>query len=190
MTQETPKSGCIGETHEFGDKSSVSWYLQKLTLIELLVLIAIVAVLGALLFAPAKWASSGNIRFPVRVIIFDAVHGKPIADAHVGIFRAAPIRDRKLLEEQPDEYSPAHRLRDEDTGTTGADGAVVINYEFRTGANHDRPTSHAHLSWAWVYVRAEGYGNVVTPVRYESEPTAILRAQKELLVTVGLIPTE
>jgi hypothetical protein len=39
-------------------------------------------------------------------------------------------------------------------------------------------------------VEAEGYGSVVIPVRYESQPIATLRTQKEIVVPVGLIPME
>ncbi|MEJ7594233.1 MAG: hypothetical protein WKF77_22070 [Planctomycetaceae bacterium] len=168
----------------------MGWHLRKPTLIELLLLIAIIAVVVALILPVTKWAASGSIRFPVRVLVFDAVRGRPIANAHVGIFRAAPLDDLKSLEESPDEYDPTNRVRDDDSGTTSADGAVVINYEFRTGANYERPTMYAHLTRAWVSVKAEGYGSIVVPVRYESQPTATLRTQKEILVSVGLIPME
>ena len=168
----------------------MGWHLRKPTPIELLVLIAIIAVVVALILPATKWAASGNIRFPVRVLVFDAVGGRPIANAHVGIFRAAPLYDLKSLEERPDDYSPRNRVRDDDSGATSADGAVVINYEFTTGANYERPTMSAHLRWAWVNVKAEGSGNIVVPVRYESQPTATLRTQREILVSVGLIPIE
>lgn len=173
-----------------GSKTAMMWHLRKPTLIELLLLIAIIAAVVAVILPSAKWAASGNIRFPVRVIVFDAVHGKPIANAHVGIFRAPPIDDLKSLAVRPDDYSPTNRVRDDDSGTTSADGTVVLGYEFRTGSNYERPTMYAHLRSAWVNVKAEGYGNIVVPVRYESQPTATLRTQKELLVTVGLIASE
>jgi hypothetical protein len=160
--------------------------IRKLTLIELLVVIAIVAVIVALVLPPVKWAASGSIRFPVRVLVFDAVRGIPIENAHVGIFRAPPLLDLKFLAGEPDTYDPKKFVRDDDVGTTDASGSVVIDYEFRTGANHERPTSHAHLRWAWVHVQADGYGGVVVPVRHESLPTKTLREQKELLVPVGL----
>lgn len=168
----------------------MGWQLRKPTLVELLLVIAIIGVLVALLLPATQWASSGSIRFPVRVLVFDAIHGKPIANAHVGIFWAAPFSDLKSLKEETDKYDPKTHVRDEDRGTTAADGDVVINYEFRTGANHERPTPHAHLRWAWVHVDAEGYGNIVVPVRYESQPIATLRTQKEIVVSVGLIPME
>ncbi len=168
----------------------MGWQLRKPTLVELLVLIAGIGVVVALLLPVPQWASSGSIRFPVRVLVFDAVHGKPIANARVGIFGAAPLTDFKSLEEGNDEYDPKVRVRDENRGTTDADGAVVIDYEFTTGANYQRPTPNAHLRRAWVHVEAEGYGGIVVPVRYESQPVATLRTRKDLVVSVGLIPVE
>lgn len=165
----------------------MKWYLQRPTLIESLAVVAIIAVSLALLLPTTKWASSGNIRFPVRVLVFDAASGAPIENAEVGIFRAPPVVDLTSLEEGPGNYNPSNRIRDADRGVTNAGGAVVINYEFTTGASHVRPAAHAHLRWSWVSIKSEGYGSLVVPVRYESLPTAALRAQKELLVTVGLI---
>ncbi len=57
---------------------------------ELLLLIAIIAVVVALILPVTKWAASGNIRFPVRVLVFDAVRGRPIANAHVSSEKSHP----------------------------------------------------------------------------------------------------
>jgi hypothetical protein len=165
----------------------MGWQIRKPTVIELLVVVATITILLALILPATQWAARGDIRLPVRVLVFDAARGRPIANAHVGIFRAPPIRGLKSFEETPDQYDPRNHVRGEDSGTTGADGAVVIEYEFRTGANHERPTMYAHLTWAWVSVQAEGFGSIVVPVRYESQPTATLRKQTELLISVGLM---
>jgi len=164
--------------------------LSKLTLLEWLVMLAIIAVVVALIVPAGKWAASGDIRFPVRVFVFDAAHGTPIANARVGIFWAGPWHPSKRLDEQPDQYDPRRRVREEFSGVTVTDGTVVINYEFRTGANYVRPTMYAHVNFAWVHVQADGYGGVVVPVRHDSLPTSTLREQKELIVPVGLMPVE
>jgi hypothetical protein len=168
----------------------MGWQLRKPTLVELLLVIAIVGIIVALLLPGPEWASSGHIRFPVRVIVFDAVHGRPIANARVGIFEAAPLDSSNSLEQEGDKYNPRALVRDENRGATGDDGDVVINYEFTTSANHKRPAPNAHLRRAWVNVEAEGYGSVVVPVRHESQPVATLRTQKELVVSVGMLPME
>ncbi|MFN0055208.1 MAG: hypothetical protein ACKV0T_23935 [Planctomycetales bacterium] len=157
--------------------------LRKPTLIELLTVIAIVFVVLALVLPKTKWASSGYLRLPVRVLVFDAVGGTPLAGAEVAIFRAPPLVNSQQLEAGSREYDSDARAMDK--GTTGADGTVVIEYEFRTGANHERPTPYAHLTWAWVHVRAPGYGGVVVPVRHDSQPTSAVRG-KELVVPVGV----
>ncbi|MBS0264218.1 MAG: hypothetical protein JSS02_19935 [Planctomycetes bacterium] len=162
--------------------------LRMPTLIELLAIIAIVAVIAALLIPPAKWGGSGSIRIPVRVLVFDASRGTPIANARVAMFYAPPLHDMKWLEESPDLYDSTNRARHDGVGTTDADGAAVIEYEFATLASYNNPTWRARLQSAWVHVQADGFGGAVIPVRYESEPTAKLRDQKELLVTIGLTP--
>jgi hypothetical protein len=165
-------------------------FLRKLTVVEWLVVIAIAVVLVVLLIPGAKWASSGDIQFPVRVFVFDASHGTPIENARVGIFYGLYPQDSKFVEENRDWYAPKDRIRDSDYGTTSAGGTVVITYKFMTGANYVRPATHAHLHGTWVHVQAEGYGGVVVPVRHDSLATATLREQKELLVPVGLMPLE
>jgi hypothetical protein len=162
------------------------WHFRKPTLIETLVLIAFVAVLVALILPPAKWAASGSIRIPVRVLVFDASEGKPIANAHVAVFWAPSLLNFKQLEAERDLYDSKRRVREGNGGTKYTDGTAIIEYEFRTGANYERPTMYADLRSAWVRVHAEGYGGVVVPVRHESLPTKTLREQKELLVPVGL----
>jgi hypothetical protein len=162
-------------------------HCRRPTLVEALVLIAIVAILVALIVPGTHWAASGSIRLPVRVVVFDAARGEPISDAHVAIFYAPPLLDLKSLETERDLYDSKTRVRDGNSSTTDANGTAVIEYEFRTGANHERPEMHAHVRWAWVHVHAGGYGGVVVPVRNESLPTKTLRDQKELLVPVGLM---
>jgi hypothetical protein len=150
--------------------------------------IAVVAVVATLVIPGVKWAASGSMRVAVRVLVFDATRGRPIANARVAIFWAPPLYDLKSLDESPDSYDSTHRVRDGGSGITDLDGAVVINYEFSTGANHEWPTMHAHLRSAWVHVKADGFGGVVVPVRHESLPTKTLRERKELVVPVGLTP--
>jgi hypothetical protein len=166
--------------------------LRRLTLIEWLVIIMIITVLAAILIPPVKWASSGRMQIPVRVFVFDAQAARPIARAQVTLFRAPPLTDAKLLSEFPERYDPdqSERLYGVFEGVTGADGMAVIENEFRTGANHEHPITRSHVSWVWVAVKAKGYSSIVVPLRYEDVPTAELRKQGELSVTVGLLPTE
>lgn len=166
--------------------------LRRLTLIEWLMIVTILAILAALLLPPVQWVSDGDIRIPVRVFVFDAKAAKPLSQAHVIIFRAPPLTDAKLLSEFPERYDPAQpeRLYGVFEGATGADGMAVIESTFSVSASHRNPVPQAHTSWAWVAVQAKGYGSVVVPVSYESQPTAELRKRGELPVTVGLLPTE
>lgn len=166
--------------------------LRRLTLIEWLVRITIVSILAALLLPPVQWVSDGYLRISVRVFVFDAKAAKPLSQAHVKLFRAPPLTDAKLLSEFPERYDPdqPERLYGVVEGVTGADGIEVIEYEFSVSASHRNPVSQAHTSWAWVAVQAKGYGSIIVPLSYESLPTAELKRQGELPVTVGLLPTE
>lgn len=152
--------------------------------------VALLTIVVAIVLPEAKWASSGSIKIPVRVFVFDASRGKPIADSRVVIFRAPPLLSERSLAESRELYDPENVERAPITmqGATGDDGMAVIEVEFRTGASHNRPTPYAHLRWGWVYVHADGYGAVVVPVRYESEPMAAVRQQKEFSVSIGLVP--
>ncbi len=161
---------------------------RRPTLTEVLAVIAITLILFAILLPPVKWASSGSIQLPVRIVVFDAAHARPIAGAQVTIVWAPPLADVESIDEYRDRF-PANSFGDvaeDDRHLTGTDGTVVVEQEFRTGGSHRRP-SHAHLRWYWVMVLAEGYNGVVIPVRHESQPVAILREQKEIVVPIGLL---
>ncbi len=161
------------------------------SLIEALVIIIFTAFFVALIVPGTQWASSGSIRYPVRVFVFDVEQRLPIGGANVAIFRASPTvspesladPDQGLRQYRADNSGPFHYVA---RGTTGAEGTCVIEYEFRTGANHQRPTRHAHTNYAWIEVKAEEYGTVVVPVRHASMPTKVLREQAELFVPIGL----
>lgn len=156
---------------------------KRPTLTEFLVVITITLILIALILPSVKWASSGSIQLPVRIVVFDAARARPIVGAKVAILWAPPLVGERTIEEYRDRF-PDDLFED-----LGAEGTVVVDHEFRTGGSHRRP-AHAHLRWYWVMVVAEGYNGVVIPVRHESQPTAFLRDQKELLVTIGLMPTK
>lgn len=165
-------------------------HIRRPTIVECLVAIVLIGILVALVLPGVKWASSGSIRVPVRVFVFDAASGKPVPDARIIVFPAPPVQSPTSLAQFRELYDPENVERRPVTmqGGTGEDGTAVIDVEFRTGANHERPVSYAHLRWHWVYVQAEGYGAVVVPVRHESLPVATVRLQKELPVSIGLVP--
>jgi hypothetical protein len=159
------------------------------TLIELLSVIAVIAVAVAYFTPRTKWASSGEIQVPVRVFVFDARQARPISNARVGL-RHQVVNERELRPDDRDLAVPFDELPNADLGTTDAEGVAIIAHGFRTGANYERPAPYAHLWMEWVIVDAPGYGRVATPVRYRSMPTKSLREQGELAMTIGLIPAE
>lgn len=167
---------------------------RALTRLEWLVIAAIVALLIALLLPPVQWASSGDIDFPVRVLVFDAESSRPIAGAHVALLRVPSWYEEQsdFLKDFDERFTSEFYFSDEnpDRGVTDMNGQAVITYKFRTGASHQRPTPHAHTSWVWAAVRAEGYGGAVVQVRQESLPTPQLREQKELRVPISLLPAK
>ncbi len=164
--------------------------IRRLTLVEWLAIILIVTVFVALLLPAAQWASSGDIEVPVRVLVFDAASATPIAGARVGIQRAPPWFDEEFLTQYRESLDLYGDIRDADQEVTSNSGIAVIDYRFRTGASHQRPTPHAHTNWVWVAVQAEGYGGAVIPVRHESLPTPKLREQDELRIPIGLLRSE
>jgi Tfp pilus assembly protein FimT len=62
------------------------WRFRWPTLIELLAVVAIIAVLIAVIVPATQWASSGSMHLPVNVLVFDADQNLPIANASVTIF--------------------------------------------------------------------------------------------------------
>ncbi len=168
-------------------------FLQKVwpkTLIEWLILIAIVAILVALLLPPVKWASSGSVTIPVDIVVFDAMTAAPIEGADVAIVWAPPATGEFQLHEYTERISPGLQAMDGIAATTNDSGMATIDHEFRTGANYERPQTHAHTRWYWLLVSADGYGTVAVPLRYESMTSAELRRQGRLPAYVGLVRFE
>ncbi len=166
--------------------------IRSLTLIELLVMIAIIAIVIALVMPETHWAGSGSIEIPVRVLVFDATTLRPIENAHVTLVWAG----HPDLNREPGDYErhfppagldPAE-LKPYGTERTQSDGVATINTEFSTTVSYKNTTPRALLSRRWVVVSAEGYGTFTTPIRYESMPTATLRSAGKLHVSVGLYP--
>ena len=166
--------------------------LRRLTLVESLVITLIVIALGVLLAQQPMWAASGNIRVPVRVFVFDAVRGRPVPEARVAIFRAPPLTDLNTFDAVRNNYDPGRWIGPaiDLWQETTADGTVLIEQNFRTGANHERPEMRADVNYFWVSVQAADYGGAVVPLRHDTQPTAILRKHAELIIPVGLTPLE
>ncbi len=150
------------------------------------VMIGIVIILAAMLLPPVQWASSGDTCFPVEVLVFDAETRKPINGAKVGVTRGAfaPVKSAVL--------DPAYRLNPASASdaVTADHGGATLRVCCSTGANYERPETHAHPQSHWVKVSADGYGKVVVPVRVESIPLEQLRKRGVLLVPVGLFRDE
>lgn len=154
--------------------------------------VMVIAILVALAIPYIPWTSSGTIRFPVRVFVFDATQRTPIAEAKVTVFRSPPVLGPNSLGQEGRTYRPdgAAAVDDVVSAATDSDGMAVIDFRFHTSANNSRPLPEAHTRWAWVEVQADGYGTVVVPVRHDSMPTAEMRKLGELLVPVGLVLIE
>ena len=160
--------------------------LKRPTLVEVLVLIAIVSCVIAILIPQVKWASSGSITVPVWVMVFDAEHDRPIPNARVSIFRAPPLYNLKTLENERGPLNAGWAGIPVE-GVTDTDGLATIETTFNTGANYEYPEMKAHLNYYWTKIEAEGFGGVVVPVRYESARSKPMR-NGGLRLTIGLLP--
>ena len=160
-----------------------------LTLSEALVVAAIIVVLVALLLPATQWVADGSRKFPVRIYVFDASRKIPIEGAKVSLFRAPRIDGQSLRIPDWGYRAPgtSRLVAEPFESLTNELGYVESTVEFMTSASSRQPTPHTHLTWVWVEVHAEEYGTVVVPVRYESEPTAQVREQGQLLVPIGLV---
>ncbi|SFI81003.1 hypothetical protein [Planctomicrobium piriforme] len=162
-------------------------WLRPLTLVEWLVIIALIAVLIALLVPPVKWGASGFIDVPIRIFVFDVIEGRPIKGAHVAIIRYSP--------DMPKAEFPAitaaffDELRTSQDHQTDDRGSTIITETFMTEVNYKSPEQFALLFNRWVVVAADGFEPVMTPVRHDTERTAKIRKRGELVVAVGLVKT-
>lgn len=158
------------------------------TLLEWGVIAVIIAILVALMLPDVEWASSGTVVAPVHVVVFDGKTMLPIADAVVGIVRAAPAAGDLALDDYRETFMSAwSAMAEGESGSrTGSDGSVTIEFEFPTSASHENPEARAHTRWYWLLVSSKEYGAAVMPLRYESITTKSLQQQKVLQAYVGL----
>lgn len=157
-------------------------WVKKLTRMELAVISAIICVLVALIVPQGKWASSGDITIPVQVVVFDPVTAKPVVRARVAISRFRWAFDRNDMPQAQNLLVDAPRHATDDAGF------VTIEHKFSTGANYERPVTHAHLNGAWVIVDADGYGQVLVPINNTSFPAGELRKWGKVVVPICLFP--
>lgn len=164
--------------------------VKGLRRVEWIVVVATFVILEIVLLSPARWASDGDILLPIKIFVFDAVHGHPVTDAECLVFRTPPaieastLREHFLSDRRISEWPAAQR------GTTNTSGIVEIRHKFGTSASHLHPSPRVHLPNASVRVEAAGFGGVVLPVRYDEVPVSELRNNGSVKVSIGLIPVK
>lgn len=178
----------MNQDRSTSDNEPRKW--NRLSRIEILIVILIIAILVALLLPGVQSASSGSVVFPVRVFVFDAVNGVPIEGAQVGITRVSGFYSKDDIGNHLSRWPPQADESDYLTTKTDAKGVALIEQEFYTGASNRHPEPSAHLPGAWVLVSAEGFGSVTVPVSNDSRKTARIREQGEILVSIGLVPQQ
>lgn len=175
----------------------LSWSLKEMFrrvinragLIQSLVIIAIISVLFALLLEPAKWASDGDIRVPVRIFVFDAANCRPIPNANCLVcWSPLVLEATDLTGDCPSRGLSISEWPEDCRSVTDENGTSVIEHKFNTSASDKNPITRAHLSSTWVRVEATGFGGAVVPLRYEGRPTSELRKEGRISVSIGLIP--
>lgn len=156
---------------------------------EILTILIVVGALIAVLYPSEQWAASGEIRVPVRVLVFDAVNDQPITGARVGIFHAMALFGPADIEANRRGFSTAARgeLPAELLGSTGEKGEFVLEYRFRQSSSSNHPTSRVHANRVWVIVRADDYGGVLVPVSAGAVPSETVRNDGEIVVPIGLV---
>jgi hypothetical protein len=165
------------------------------TLIDLLIVVAIIAVAAAFLLPAVKWASSGSLVVPVQVTVFDVLTAQPIEGASIAIVRGVSTHAEFTLEEyseylrwgaDPEFSGMSHRHVPR--GGSGTNGIATIPVEFNTGASHNHPEARAHTNWYWLIVQAPGYSGVAVPLTDRPHATKDLKSSSTGLQTmVGLI---
>ncbi|MBX3442335.1 MAG: hypothetical protein KF774_08000 [Planctomyces sp.] len=163
---------------------------RRLRLLDVLIVLTVAAIILALALPDAQRASSGSVRVPVRVRVFEAESIEPIAGARIRVVRAFPPGDDSFAPENRERLAAAVRsVLDGEGERTDADGQVVVDCEVPAGASHKRPAPHAHVRGTWVIAAADGYGGVTIPLRMDSVSTECIREAGELFVSIGLART-
>ena len=160
---------------------------------EVLISVAIIAVVAALLVPPAHWASSDTVKLPVTVYLFDISSGQPIAGAEVRLASGPMIASPVAIEEQAAYFHDLGTWTDStprpgEHGVTDTSGFVTLSFEFSTSASHLHPRPSTFPGRSWIHAEAPTYGQVLTTAGQIPVATATVRKQGEFLIPIGLSP--
>jgi hypothetical protein len=165
--------------------TSRSGWLRAPNVTEWIVIAAIIVALGWLLFTQGKWAASGTLRVPVRVVVFDATTHQTLRGASVRVVRLRKPAGEVVTASRPLLSADAF-AETTDPLPTDKDGAAMFHVEMGTGASHKNPQGIVHTDFYWVMVRADGYGTALVPIRHEPTQRKWLSEQAFLPVYAGL----
>lgn len=159
--------------------------IRESTRIERIVISIIILFVAVLLLTEAQWVSDGAREFRVRVSVFNAATGMSVEHAEVAIVNSYQMEDTH----NHYQLELSKRLPGATFTRTDRHGIAVIPHQFRTSASNRHPDPRSHLAWAWVVVKADHYGGIATPIRYQSESAAAIKKAGAIPVAIGLLPT-
>ena len=164
------------------------WHLK---LVEILVVIAIVAVLIALLLPPVEWVSDGTRVLPVRVFVFDPQTGRPIPGAKIALSRGMGMRQPDQSPEIAKQFSGLSDWKylgfPKQTAQTDVQGFATVPFEFSVSASRKHPTPRAFPGKCWILVQADGYGRVLVTPGHLAVEVQDVQNVGGFLVPVGLL---
>ena len=163
----------------------------QLKLVEILVVIAIVAVLIALLLPPVEWVSDGTRVLPVRVFVFDPQTGRPIPGAKIALSRGMGMYQPDQGPEIAKQFSGLSDWKDSappnQTALTDDQGFATVQFEFNVSASRKHPTRRAFPAKCWILVQAPGYGPVMVTAGNTAVEVQDVQNVGGFLVPVGLL---
>ena len=167
---------------------------RRFTWIEVLVVMAIIAVVVALLRSEPQWVADGTTReFPVRIFVFDVERGEPVADAEVAVITHGPLGGYSVesAEAAAKQFPPIQDhlsfVPASQKGRTNPQGIASLVVEVRTSSSDRHPQPRALPGRNWVVVSAPGFRGVVFPLGYEPVLTSELRERGGFLVPIGIM---
>ena len=173
---------------------------RRFTLVEILFVIAIIAILMVLLLSEPQWVADGTRDLPVRVFVFDVDTGEPIRGANVIVTRALGVYSSsdipaaaqqfrglgEFTKNNPHPEQEEPQLDGLEHGETNELGLVTLQHTFYSGSSNKHPDTRVFPANCWIAVSSDHFPGLVVSLGQDPVSLGDLKRRGGFLVPIGI----